>query len=153
MIKISKLADYSTVVMHRLSSHQGHLYSAAAISEQTCIAMPTVSKILKLLNDAGLLTSSRGSNGGYQLAKSPEKISLAEIISAIDGKPAITECSSDDGLCAHDHYCKLRGNWQYINRIIYGVLDKISLLDMGSSLEKSAALPLQFYPSKNLRDA
>lgn len=148
MIKISKLADYGTVVMHCLSRHQNQRFSAVVISQKTCIATPTVSKVLKLLNDAGLVTSARGSQGGYQLAKAPEKISLADIITTIDGAPALTECSSSDSLCVHDHHCELRGNWQYINRVIYSVLDKLSLLDMGCSLQES--VPMRFYPSEIL---
>ena len=153
MIRISKLADYGTIVMHCLSSCPTLRLSANAISERTPVTAATASKVLKLLHEAKLVTSTLGSNGGYQLAKSPDQISLAKIIAAVDGEPAVTECSEGKGFCVHDHCCELRDNWQYINRVIYGVLDNLTLFDMGSSLQDSMAVPLRFYPSTGVNHA
>ncbi len=141
MIKISRLADYSTVIMNQMATHPEMRYSAAAIAEQTNIALPTVSKILKLLNEALLVHSTRGVNGGYELAKSAEEISVFEIIAAIDGLPAMTECSKQDYHCGHDQNCDLRSNWQVINKAIMQVLKSISLADLGRPMDK----PVQFY--------
>ena len=148
MLKISKLADYATVIMHWLSMHNDDCFSATVISEQVGIATPTVSKVLKLLNDAGLVTSTRGAQGGYHLSQSSECVSLADIISAIDGRPAMTECSHANGQCQYDHHCELRGNWQYINKVIYQLLDDLSLCDMTKPLCENNVAPMQFYPPK-----
>lgn len=148
MLKISKLADYATLIMHWLSTHSDDRFSAAVISNTLGIATPTVSKVLKLLNDADLVTSTRGANGGYHMSRSAEKVSLADIISAIDGRPAMTECSHDDSRCQYDHHCELRGNWQYINTVIYDLLDRLSLCDMTAPLCETNVAPIHFYPTR-----
>lgn len=147
MLKISKLADYATVIMHWLSTHSDERFSATVISKQIGIATPTVSKVLKLLNDAELVTSTRGTQGGYHLSRPAEQVSLANIISAVDGRPAITECGDSESCCRYDHHCEIRGNWQYINNVIYYVLDKLTLQDMTGSL---SGIPMQFHPMKEM---
>lgn len=135
MLKISRLADYATMVMTILASRKER-FSAAQVARATPLSMPTVSKILKLLNESKLVNSERGVNGGYQLARSPEAISLAEIITAIDGKLAMTECSRAEHICEHHACCRLRNNWQVINELIFQVLDSLNLADMKKPLTK-----------------
>ncbi len=129
MIKISKLADYAISICHALMSEPASL-SAAKIAKKTLIPEPTVSKILKLLTDADLLVSVQGPKGGYQLAKSAEKISLAELITAIDGRPALTECCKTAYDCARDNVCGQQSNWKKINELVFAVLEGVSLQDM-----------------------
>lgn len=146
MIKISKLADYGTLIMNCLGKQPGTRYSAATIAKMTQIALPTVSKILKLLHEAGLLTSKRGANGGYALMTTADRISIAAIITAIDGKPALTECSLAENLCQQNQHCELSGNWQFINQIIFDLLESVTLADMSRSLVKP--VPITFYRSQ-----
>lgn len=129
MIKISKLADYSIPIMHALMSEKEAL-SAAKIAKKTLIPEPTVSKILKKLTNSHLIVSTQGSQGGYQLIKSAEKISLAELITAMDGKPAMTECCKGVYDCARDSICGQQSNWRKINKIVFNVLDNISVKEM-----------------------
>lgn len=135
MLKISRLADYATTVMTILASREV-CFSAAQVARVTPLSMATVSKILKLLNESRLVNSERGVNGGYQLARPPETISIAEIITAIDGRPAMTECSRSENQCKHDTVCGLRNNWQFINRLVFRVLDSLSLADMKKPLTR-----------------
>lgn len=137
MFKISRLADYGTVIMGLLAAQPIEQYSsAAAVSAKTHIKVPTVSKILKLLHEAGLLESLRGSNGGYRLTKQPHEISLAAVITAIDGKPAMTQCSLGKNICLHDHICEVRSHWRYINQAIINLLQQWSMADLGKPLQK-----------------
>ena len=149
MIKISRLSDYATVIMGYLAKAPEVRYSAAQIAKETHIMTPTVSKVLKLLNEADLLQSERGVNGGYQLVREPEKVSVSEIITAIDGKPAMTECSRVESLCSLDGVCNLQGNWQLINQAIMTLLDNVSLADMNRPLAHS----LQFYEATQMMKA
>lgn len=137
LLKISKLSDYAMLIMNEVAKHQGQTLSASVLASSLKLSLPTVSKVLKLLADAGWLDSLRGANGGYCLNKKPSDISVADIVMAIEGKPALTECSMVKNSCGIDHDCELRGNWQFINRVVYRVLDSISLNDMGASLETS----------------
>ena len=91
MLRISRLTDYATVILARLAG--GSLASAADIAERTRIGLPTVSKLLKELQHAGLVTSVRGAHGGYQLARPAGAISAADIIDAVEGPVALTECA------------------------------------------------------------
>ncbi|MCH9643717.1 MAG: SUF system Fe-S cluster assembly regulator [Gammaproteobacteria bacterium] len=136
MLKISKLSDYAVLIMNKLgSSDPNNCYSASALSEQTGIATPTVSKILKQLQEAQLLSSSRGANGGYQLSRRINDITIIDVIEAIEGPPALTECSQGDDICSFDHSCVLKHNWTYINRSIYKFLESVSIADMNQPLQ------------------
>ncbi|CAN5280993.1 SUF system Fe-S cluster assembly regulator [soil metagenome] len=130
MIKISKLADYSTAVMAHMAKNYLQIYNAREIAGHTHIAVPTVSKILKCLAQAGLLTSQRGIKGGYRLVKPAEQISIAEIIMAIDGDFALTQCSHTSSTCFLETNCATRANWRVINQAIYQALAGISLAAM-----------------------
>ena len=91
---------------------------------------PTVSKVLKLLASAGLVKSSRGANGGYQVARQAGEINVAEIMSAIEGPIAMTECSVEQGLCSVEHNCSMRSNWQRISVAVARALQDVSLAEM-----------------------
>lgn len=136
MLKVSRLADYATMIMSILASRQMERCSAAEIARLTPISMATVSKVLKLLNESKLVNSERGVNGGYRLAKAPESISVAEIVTAIDGRPAMTECSRGESQCEHDAICSLRNNWRFINTKMFELLDNLSLANMRKPLSK-----------------
>jgi len=131
MLKISRLADYGSVVMRYLAYFIDQPKSAAEVAEGTHIALPTVRKILKLLQNADLLISTRGQIGGYQLARSPDQISLVDIIEAIDGPIALTQCNLDLGSskksCGHTKICTMKQDWQLINQIIKEALSQKSL--------------------------
>lgn len=132
MLKISKMADYATLVMVYCGEHREHAWSANEIAQKTQLNMPTVSKLLKKLLKAGLLTSVRGVQGGYQLARGPEHISVALIVSAIDGPLAITECNHPSKLCGLELHCASRKGWQLINHVVENALNKVFLIDMMS---------------------
>jgi FeS assembly SUF system regulator len=99
MFRISKLTDYGTVVLACLAATPDRRQTATAVAERTRLGLPTVSKLLKNLHRAGLVTSVRGSRGGYQLARPAARISAAAIIDAIEGPVAITECSGNHSMC------------------------------------------------------
>lgn len=130
MLRISKLTDYGTVLLAHLASRRGSVCSAAEVAAATGIALPTVSKLLKSLSRCDLVTSKRGSNGGYRLSRDPAKISAANIIDALEGPVSITECSADDSQCEHEGVCSVGGAWQRVNVAIRGALDDVTLNDL-----------------------
>ena len=102
--------------------------TARDLSERARLPLPTVSKILKILAREGLLVSHRGARGGYTLARPPAEISVAEIIGALEGPIAITECVSEEpGVCGQESLCTIRANWLLINQAVQSALDKITL--------------------------
>lgn len=131
MLRISKLTDYAILVMVELT-REGEMLSAHALAERIHVEVPTASKVLKLLSGAGLLDSFRGANGGYRVKRTAGEISVAEVIAAIEGPIAMTECSVEEGLCTQEDNCELRGNWQRISLAVAEALNKVSLAEMGA---------------------
>lgn len=130
MLRISKLTDYGTVLLAHLANNPADVCSAADVASATGIALPTVSKLLKSLAKSGLVTSTRGANGGYELSRSPLEISAADIIDALEGPVSITECSSIDSLCEHEGVCSVGGAWQRVNVAIRRALNDVTLSDL-----------------------
>jgi len=130
MLRLSKMADYGTVVMTAMVREPGRSRSAAEIAAAIQVPAPTVSKILKILARGGLTVSLRGAKGGYLLARPPERISMADIIDAMDGPIGMTECSVTPGLCTQESACAVRANWQRINQAVKDVLRGITLDQM-----------------------
>ena len=130
MLRISKLTDYGTVLLAHLAANQTSVCSAADVAQATGIAVPTVSKLLKLLARAELVTSTRGANGGYRLSRPPQKISAADVIDALEGPVSITECSASDGDCEHEGVCSVGSSWQRINVAIRRALQDVTLNDL-----------------------
>ncbi len=131
MIRITREADYGILLMTGLAQAEGQPRSAAALAQQRRLPLPMVSKILKALARAGLLSSQRGAQGGYSLARPAGTISAADIIGALEGPLAITECSTEihDG-CARQEHCEVSNHWPRINQAIYTALQSISLEEM-----------------------
>ena len=130
MLRIGKLTDYGTVLLAHLAENQVAVCSAADVAQATGIAVPTVSKLLKSLARAELVTSTRGANGGYRLARPPQQISAADVIDALEGPVSITECSSSDSDCEHEGVCSVGGAWQRINVAIRRALQDVTLNDL-----------------------
>lgn len=130
MLRLSKLTDYATVILSFMARDNTHVHAAMEIASETGIALPTVSKILKLLVKANVLTSTRGAKGGYALAGAPEKITIAAVISALEGPIALTECSISQQRCEQASGCVIRGNWSLINQTIHNALESVTLADM-----------------------
>lgn len=137
MLRISRLTDYATIVMTCLAASPDEVRTATQIAECTHLEPPTVSKLLKQLGHAALVKSFRGSNGGYQLARAAVDINLAEIIEALEGPLAMTQCSLAAGQCDREARCRVRGNWRRINRVISKALRSVSLADMLHPLQDS----------------
>lgn len=114
----------------RTSRTPGVVLSANELAEHSGLEPPTVSKILKPLSQAGLVEGRRGAYGGYRLARTPGEITLIQIVEAIEGPLAITECSQDHNQCSITHQCGIRSNWQLINTLIAQALRSITLAQM-----------------------
>ncbi len=125
MLRISRLTDYATVILASLGD--GGLASAADIAGRTRIGLPTVSKLLKELQHAGLVRSVRGAHGGYQLARPTASINAAEIIDAVEGPVALTECAGGAGVCGIEATCLVGDGWQRVSRAIRRALLDLSL--------------------------
>ena len=130
MLRVNKLTDYGSVILAYMASRPSETMSAASLARDVVLPLATVRKLLKVLVKSGLLYSSLGKQGGYQLARPAEDISLAEIINVLEGDIALTECSMGQGVCRIEDNCEIRHNWQGINQIVQQSLMKVSLQTM-----------------------
>ena len=131
MLRISKIIDYGTLVLTHMSHDPDKVFSASELATLLGLGQPIVSKVLKLLCQDELLVSHRGPRGGYALARSAEKISVAQIIDALDEQPfGLTECVTHPGSCSVEQECHMRVNWQRINDIVRRTLEDVSVADM-----------------------
>ncbi len=147
MLKVSRLTDYGTLVMSGLVAREGDFVSAVELAEVTGVAQPTVAKLLKMFTRAGLVESMRGQQGGYRLGADPEKISVAEIIQAIDGPLGLTECATEAGSCEQEENCSVKVNWQRISKVVANALYNVSLSELLHPEEK----PLHYLPMEGSR--
>lgn len=136
MLRIAKLTDYGIVLMAYFAREgEEGLYSASELASATHIAPPTVSKLLKHLSRTGLLTSTRGAHGGYRLARPAAEIDVSEIIEALEGPLAMTECADERvSSCGEETNCPLRSHWNHINLAVKTALRSISLAQLASPI-------------------
>lgn len=140
MLKLNRMTDYAVVVLGQMSRDPGQVRTAAALSETTAIPLPTVSKLLKIMAGVGLVTSHRGANGGYSIDRGAERVTVAEIVQAIDGPIALTACVEDgEGGCEVSSSCPISGNWNRVNQAVRQALEKVTLADL---LDPTEMFPL-----------
>jgi FeS assembly SUF system regulator len=142
MLRVSRITDYGIVLLTHLTAESPSLgdedpsgepgiQNARELAARAALPLPVVSKILKTLARQGLLISHRGARGGYQLARPPESISVAEIIDALEGPIALTECGTEpQGSCSRESRCAVRQPWQQINRELRKTLERVRLSDL-----------------------
>ncbi len=131
MIRMTKQTDYGFVLLSRLAAAPTQVAAAPDLADETRLPLPMVSKILKLLARQGLLDSHRGVKGGYSLARSPERISAAEILRALEGPVALTVCvEGSPGECDRESFCQVRRHWQAINEAVDTALGRVTLADL-----------------------
>ncbi len=130
MLRVTRLTDYATVVMTVLASRPEAVLSAAELAERAGLEVPTVSKLLKPLAQAGLVEGLRGVHGGYRLSRDAGQITLIEIVEAMEGPLAMTECSQHEGSCGIAHQCGVRANWRLINDVVADALRGVTLAQM-----------------------
>lgn len=130
MLRISKLTDYALLILSEMARQPDMLMSAKALADSLHLNTPTVSKILKILCDAGLVKSVRGAEGGYRLARHAAEITVADVITSMEGELAMTACCESTNLCSIGSMCTLQENWQKINKMVHTLLAKLTILDM-----------------------
>ena len=153
MLRMAKLTDYGIVLMSYLAKNNLEHYNAHTLADAVHMPQPTVRKVLKALSQDGLLNSERGAHGGYSLSRDPKSISVADIITAIEGPIALTECVSSESQCDQEVHCDVQTNWARINSAVFHALDEVKLSDMMiPNINNSGVSPIHFYPSASQVD-
>ena len=154
MLKLGKLTDYATVLLASMAAAPEQLHTAQELALRTSVAAPTVAKLLKQLQKGGLVVSTRGARGGYRLLNSPAAVTVADVIRALEGPIAVTDCAVHDGGCAIEAGCAARAPFRLINAAVTQALEAVTLADMAASLNSSGRIavaipefPVSFHPA------
>ena len=132
LFRLSKGTDYGIRILAHLARGAGdpNPHTAREVAEDLHLPTPMVSKVMKSLARAGVLESHRGSKGGFSLTRRPEELNVAEMIAALEGPVALTECMVGPSLCAHEGSCRVQEPWSVINRSVQNTLATITLSDL-----------------------
>ena len=133
MLRISKLTDYATVILAHLPEADAGRCTATEVAARARLALPTASKVLKELQRAGLVASTRGAHGGYALARPAAQITAADIIDAVEGPVALTECASHDNHCGLESSCRVGASWQRVSLAIREALAEVTLTQLAGA--------------------
>jgi Rrf2 family protein len=123
------------VMMSAAARHGcGARLSAHVLSDETHVPLPTAQKLMQRLAQAGLLSSLRGTGGGFKLMRPASCITLADIIEAVEGPIAMTTCVDDSREeCALDHHCAVKPHWGVVNGAVRGALASVSLTTLSEA--------------------
>jgi FeS assembly SUF system regulator len=141
MLRIGKMSDYALLLTNHLVGTTDSLCTTEDIVVACRLPLATVRKLLKKLVDAQIVNSYRGVRGGYRLAREPKDITIAEVIGAIEGPIALTECTQLQNDCSLAADCELRQNWNYLNQMVATLFSNISLAQMAESVPVSGLVP------------
>jgi len=146
MLRLSKKADYALIAMKHLALRGDRGSSSAReIAELYAIPIELMAKVLQRLVRRGLLASQQGTRGGYQLARVPSQISVADVIQAIEGPVTVTACSTDVGPCEQFSTCNVRDPLRRVRELILSALGECTVAELAADippppLERAAVL-------------
>lgn len=132
-VKVSTRGDYACRALLSLSLHpDGGPTSVRDIADRTGLPQPYLEQILLALKGAGLVRSKRGVGGGYVLARPPEDIDLAQIVSAVDGPIQAGDFGQPhtDGACDHEGQCVLLAVWHEVGVTMRDLLAAFTLANL-----------------------
>jgi len=143
MLRLSKKADYALIAMKHLALRgdqgAGGSSSAREIAELYDIPIELMAKVLQRLVRRGLLASQQGTRGGYQLARVPTQISVADVIQAIDGPVTVTACSTEDGQCEQFAKCNVRDPLWRVRERILAALGECTIAELAADVPPAPA--------------
>jgi len=151
VFRLSKLTDYGIVLLAHLAKEAiatpgpAPTHTARELASDVDLPVPVVSKLLKQLARDGVIESHRGAKGGYSLTRRPEELSVAEMIAALEGPVALTQCSIGPALCEHEVGCAVRDPWQVINQVVQYSLAGVTLADLINPRFPAELGPLRFF--------
>jgi len=131
MLRLSRLSDYAVMVMAHVAAAPDAVHNALDAAQATGLPGPTVAKLMARLGRGGLLQSTRGAKGGYRLSRPPAQITVADIVTALDGPIALTQCSkSGPSACDVENVCVSRRGINRINNAIRHALEEVTLAEL-----------------------
>ncbi len=130
MFQVSKQVDYAIALVGRLAElDQKQCLSLKKFSTESNISFLFLQKIARSLKQAGLVDSTKGPTGGYRIAKQIGKITLKDIIDAVEGGYSVVDCIKDENLCKKTRACKTKKIWRKMQKNIINELENTLLVN------------------------
>jgi Rrf2 family protein len=127
MMQASKQLDYALQFVLALAEKDGARLSLKKFADESGISFLFLQKIARVLRTHGLVKSVKGSAGGYVLARPSEKISLRDIVEAVNTGSDLVECANPNGKCPRQHICRAKKVFIGLNKHMMAYLEKINL--------------------------
>lgn len=140
-MKLSTRGKYGLYAMHYLAGHKDDGPQSLQSIATTGVPKQYLEQLLGNLRRAGLITSVRGAQGGYQIARPPGQITMLDVIDALEGPVELSECTTDEGHCARSCQCPVRHVWQRLTDSINRELAGVTLGDMFEDMQECEAEP------------
>jgi Rrf2 family protein len=154
MLQLTKRTEYGLIALVHMADRGGRVVSVREIGEHYPVPRRLMAEVLKDLAHAGIVESQRGATGGYALARSPDAITLAEVVTALEGQPVITNCEGHDPhgheVCDIAPTCRIRSPLHRIREGIFGLMERTTLRSLTDPL---MPVPLESPAATNGRDA
>ena len=143
MFRISRRTEYGIIATQFMAKNNHGLVSVKEIADSMNLSFGFLSKTLQALNRSGIVVSQKGINGGYKLARSPENISLFEIIDTLEEKKGIVECLEDNSVeCDNEELCEIKVPLVIIQSKIEDLFNNISIAEIAASSSENKKIKL-----------
>lgn len=134
-LHFSTRGEYGVRLMVELARHYGDgPVSLAEMADHEDLPRPYLEQLVVSLRESGLVTSTRGARGGYQLTRDPSAIRMSEVIEALEGPIAPMACATSDplhaGACERSGFCNVNALWVRVRTAVVTALDSMSLADL-----------------------
>lgn len=133
MLTLTRKTEYALIAVCHLARVGRQVVSARDIAEEHAVPLPLLMNVLKRLNRTGLVNSVRGARGGYLLAVSPQEITLAGLIGAIEGPVHLTRCTNPSKTrrtCNLTSTCPVRGSLVKVHHRLNEFLSEVSIAEL-----------------------
>lgn len=152
-MKLSTRGDYAVRALLELSTApRGEAMPLSELADRTRIPSKYLEQILMRLRTARVVRGKRGAHGGYMLARDPERVTVGEVIRAMDGPLAPSLCASQTAhtacpayRCPSEESCVMRGLWAEVRDAIAGIVDQTTFGDLAARTREQHAARRQMY--------
>ena len=151
MLRITKESEYAFLLLGAVLAADGAARNTATLAKEARIAVPMSGKVLKRLTQRGILESTRGAYGGYQLARDAADITALDVVEAMEGTPELVECAASENNCALAEHCQFSPFWQELNDDIRAMLASKTLADMQRFERRQHERTLKFPENNDLK--
>ncbi|MBN1547948.1 MAG: Rrf2 family transcriptional regulator, partial [Syntrophaceae bacterium] len=130
MLHLTRKGDYAIRGMVYLAGKpEGQIVLISEIASQVDVSQALLAKIFQQFSKFGLVNSYRGTGGGFILGRPPDKITLLEIVEAVEGPIVLNRCLINDGACDRDRFCTVHPVWKDVQDKMKAILASVTLKD------------------------